>query len=194
MRRFGLTAFVSGLALPLLLLSVGLNAMQTMKILDLVDPDSSAHSNLGRSPARLTGASLDGQPQTITFTSDRPTVLYFFSPTCGWCERNWPNIEAIARRSEGRYRLVAVTQATGLKAFAEARGLSLEILEGVSADATRGLELGGTPHTLVVSSAGRITHEWIGVFDGRVKQSLEDFFEIELPGLRPAPAKGSPRP
>ncbi len=182
LERFG---YRSRLMLVLLFVSVGMNALQARKIRDLVDPVLTVRSGIGQLASPLSGVSIDGQPRTITFSGGLPTVVYFFSPTCGWCERNWANVAALARASAGRYRVVGITATTDLKGFAAARGLDFEILGGVPEDATRALGLGGAPHTLVVSSQGRISDEWIGAFDGRRKRAVEDFFQIELPGLLP---------
>jgi hypothetical protein len=194
MQRPPWTRYLSGLTLPLLLVSVGLNAMQSTKIRDLTHPTGLSGPGVGQRVGTLAGVDADGRPRMVAFTASVPTVLYFFSPTCKWCERNWANVAAIARSSDGRYRFVAITQATDLRGFAATRGLSFDILGGVSADTVRALGLGGTPTTLVVSSQGTITHAWVGGFDGRLKADAATFFGVGLPGLQPAGPVARPQP
>ena len=122
MQRPTWTRYLSGLTLPLLLVSVGLNAMQSTKIRDLTQPTGLGGPGVGQPVGALTGVDVSGRPRTIAFPADLPTVVYFFSPTCGWCERNWANVAAIARRSDGRFRFVAVTQAADLFSEDETMG------------------------------------------------------------------------
>ncbi len=41
-----------------------------------------------------------GQRRSVRFDAGLPTVVYFFSPTCGWCERNWDNVLALSAASD----------------------------------------------------------------------------------------------
>jgi hypothetical protein len=93
----------------------------------------------------------------------------------------------MAAASAGRFRLIGIAKESDLQAFAQERELGFELIGGVSPDTLAALGLGGTPHTLVVSSQGRISHEWSGAFEGRRKRSVEDFFAVDLPGLLPDP-------
>jgi hypothetical protein len=170
----------------LLFVSVAINALQARKILDLVEPAASTRSRIGELASPLTGVGLDGRAKSIHFRTALPTVLYYFSPTCGWCERNWENMRALARASNGHFRLVGIATDTNLASFASERELDFELLGGISSDVKIELGLSGTPQMLVVSSQGRISREWTGAFEGRRKRSIEDFFDIELPGVQPA--------
>jgi hypothetical protein len=63
--------------------------------------------------------------------------------------------------------------------------LDFDILGGISTATTRAFGLGPTPHTLVVSSQGQISHEWMGAFNGRRLRLIESYFDVSLPGLEP---------
>ena len=175
-------------AIVLLLMSAGLNALQARRIRELVAPSSRQTAQVGKMAPALTGLTLSGQLQTIRFNDREPTVIYFFSPGCRWCEQNWANVRALSSASEGRFRLVAVAAESNLRDFARARDLNFEILENVSADTLKAFGLAATPHTLVISSQGQISHEWAGAFQGRRQRAIEAFFEVRLPGLL-GPAK-----
>ena len=170
--------------LIVLFVSVAINASQARKIRSLVDSPTSVRSKVGEVATSFTGVGRDGRPVSIDFTGGHATVLYFFSPTCESCERNWDNVKALARASQGKYRLIGMTAISDFATFAQQRGLDFELVGGISATTREAFGLGGTPQTLVVSSQGRISHGWIGSFDGRRKHAIERFFEVELPGVR----------
>lgn len=185
---------LSALTLPLLLISVGLNAAQAAKIRGLTEPATQMPAIIGQTAPVLTGIDGAGRAQTFAFSGELPTLVYFFSPTCDWCERNWDNVAALAQHGTGNYRFVAITQAKELGGFAKDRGLSLDILSEISPEVVRAFHFGGTPSTLVVSSQGIITNAWIGGFDGRLKTDIETFFDVKLPGLRPVHERSQPLP
>ena len=173
----------AGFSLVLLVLSVGLNTLQARRIRDLVDRKVESPSRIGQKAPPLAGLALNGRPRVLRFDEGQPTVLYFFSPTCRWCEQNWPNVRTVARAQPERFRFVAVAAETDLNNFARARDLDFEIIGAVSSPTLKALGFGATPHMLVVSSQGQISQEWVGAFQGRKQLSIESFFEVKLPGL-----------
>jgi peroxiredoxin len=162
-----------------------MNAVQAHKIHNLVATKPSPKSRVGSLAPALTGVGIDGQPQGVSFGDGLPTVLYFFSPTCSWCERNWANVESLVKASPGRFRFVGVSTERDLREFAKTHDVGFAVVAGITDEAVRGFGFGPTPHTVVVSSQGRISVEWTGAFEGKRKQAIESFFEIELPGLLP---------
>jgi len=185
------TSYVNGVSvvMTLLVLSVGVNALQAQKIRALTITGRSAVSVVGRPVMSISGASLAGQPAMVTLQGRLPTVIYHFSSSCGWCDRNWDNLEAVAEAARGRYRVIAVSAEQGLKAYAEHRALSVEVIEQLNPAAERLLNLTGTPKTIIVGADGIVTHEWPGAYTNRVARQVEELFDIHLPGLSPA---GSP--
>jgi len=183
------TGFTSRMTLVLLFVSVAINAVQAKKIFGLVQPHASPRSQVGRVAASFTGVAPDGSSKAIRFDDGRPTVLYYFSPACAWCERNWANVQALADASSDRYRFVAVALESDLKAFVTTRGFQFDVVGGIAPETKAAFGFGGTPHTVVVSAQGRISNEWLGAFDGRNQRSIETFFDLALPGLLPAPEK-----
>lgn len=180
----------------LLVLSVGANVLQARKIFSLVDPSVPRHSRVGKTVAPIQLQSPDGSRHVVRFNTGVPTVVYFFSPTCGWCERNWDNVRALAAASDGRYRVIAVAGETNLTAFREAHPLpSIEVFGGLTAESQAALGLSSTPHTLVVSAQGLVSHDWVGAYQGTVLRELEDLLNVSLPGLiaPPAPPRHEPQ-
>jgi peroxiredoxin len=159
-----------------------LNLIQADRLRAFANP--SAQPAIGTSMPVLHVTSLDGHPVEIAYR-EQPVILYYFSPTCPWCERNWINIKAVLAATQGRYRFVGLTSATNAGPFLRQRGLTFEVYTGISPDAERVYHLGGTPHTVVVSTDGRVLHAWAGVYSGSQQAEVEQAFGATLPGLSP---------
>ena len=178
-------------ALLVLAGSVGVNVLQARRIQELVDPEP-VKQLVGKRLRPLHGVGRGGGLATIGFEK-RPTVIYFFSTTCRWCEQNWENVKALHAFSSDRYRFVAAATEGGLEAFAKARQLDFEILGNLDSASIAEFGRGPTPRTLVVTRDGVVSQEWIGAFMGRTERQVEDLFGVSLPGLRPVrliPAEG----
>jgi hypothetical protein len=192
MTQWTKSSVVSMLTVGLLMLSVGVNVSQAKRIKDLVKARVSAVSSVGHQVVPIEGFSSDGAPVLKPVGKDIPTVLYYFSPTCAWCDRNWDNIRALDRGANGRYRVLLVTRARGVRQYLADRRLDLEVVEGISESVAEAYKLNGTPQTLVASIEGIVTHDWRGAFTPRMERQIEDLFGIALPGVTlpvtPAPA------
>lgn len=170
--------------LLLLTCSVGINVLQARRINDLVNPEP-VMKRIGKVVAPIDGIGSTG-PTSVKFAG-RPTVLYFFSTSCKWCERNWPNVKALQAAAADRYRFVALAIENDLREYAASRQLFVEMIGGLRKDVAGALRLGPTPQTLVVSPDGLITHEWVGAYVGRNQRQIEELFDVALPGLLELP-------
>lgn len=191
MNRWARPGLVSGLTVLVLLLSVGVNVLQAKRIRALVDAKASVSSSVGHRVVPVEGYSTAGTPVLRSVASDLPTVLYYFSPTCRWCDRNWDNIQALDRGAQGRYRVLVVTRARGVRQYLTDRGLDVEdveVVEGVTESVVAAYGLSGTPQTLVASIEGVVTHDWRGAYTPRIERQIEELFGVPLPGLAPLPA------
>jgi peroxiredoxin len=168
----------------LLLVSTGVNALQAQRIHSLLAATRTGASIVGQMAVPLVGETLDGQRVRLTFNRRRPTVLYYFSGACTWCERNWANVEALDDAASGRYRLVAVSAERGLAEYVRRRNVRLEVVEGISENVRAAFGFYGTPHTVVIDAEGVVTHEWRGAFSPRIERQISELFEISLPGLQ----------
>ena len=193
MIQFNRSSVVSVLTVGLLMLSVGVNVMQARRIKTMVDARAAAVSSVGHRVVPLEGFSTEGVPVLRPVARDVPTVLYYFSPTCTWCDRNWDNIRALDRGAQGRYRVVLVTRARGVRQYLAERGLNLDVVEGISESVAGAYKLNGTPQTVVASIEGIVTHDWRGAFTPRIERKIEELFGVSLPGIvvpvNPAPAR-----
>jgi hypothetical protein len=179
------TRLLPAATLALLLVSVGVNVLQAARITSLLETRTAPVAPLGAPAPVIDGLALSGEPARLVFDDGRPTVLYYFSSTCGWCNRNWANVAALAAAAGDRFRLVAVTAERDVEAFADERRFGFEIVQGISDETRRAFGFRGTPHTVVVSSQGLIAHEWLGAYDRDTRRGIERLFEVTLPGLIP---------
>jgi len=173
-------------AFVLLLFSAGLNVLQAQRIRNLLEFKSPSPV-LGTRASTIEGFSQAGYKRELVLAGDTPTLLYYFSERCGWCERNWENLRAVSSGANGRYRVVLLTKDRNISNYLTTRGLhGIETIEGIGEGTMRSLGLGATPHTIVVSRDAVITHEWRGAYTARIARQLEGLLGIELPGVSPA--------
>lgn len=180
------TRVLIGGGLFLLLASTAVNVLQAQRIQVLLSTTRVGATIVGRQATPIAGATTDGRNVTLVFDDHRPTLLYYFSPTCGWCERNWANVQALQEGAQGRYRVVAVSSERGLAEYARRHHLTLDVIEGISEDVRTAYAFYGTPHTVVVDAVGVVTHEWKGAFSPRIARQIEDLFGLSLPGVQAA--------
>ena len=170
--------------------SAGVNIVQAQRIHALLDVGYPS-SIVGRQAPPLIGFSLDGARKEIPLRGGLPTIVYFFRSTCGWCEQNWANMEAIHAAARGRYRLVVTSSERRLHDFIRDRHLTVDVLEGLDDGVRLALGFSAPPHTIAVSSDGQVTHEWRGAYTPRIERQIEDALDVFLPGLQIQPSAGA---
>lgn len=169
--------------MAVLVVSVGVNVLQAQKIRALVGRTSVESTVVGKQVVSFRGVSPEGVPVAVALKGTLPTVLYHFSTACGWCARNWENLEAVADGAAGRYRVLAVTTEKGVQSYLQQRGISVEVVEQIEPGIEHLLNLGGTPKTIAIGSDGVVTHEWLGAYQDRVGRQVEELFGVTLPGV-----------
>jgi peroxiredoxin len=139
---------------------------------------------------RFPGSLLGGTVDTLRFERDRrSTVLYFFSPTCGWCARNVDNRKALLKLKGAEYRFVGLTLARedSVQAYLSESGLDLPTCTRIPQDVVEAYKLAGTPTTIVVSPQSHVVKSWPGAYVEQQAKEVGTFFHVTLPGLRAAP-------
>jgi peroxiredoxin len=139
----------------------------------------------GTSLPPIAAKGLDGRSATISYGPDElPTILYVFTPTCGWCTKNIQNIKALAERTKGKYRVIGLSLSSdNLQEYVSRSEFTFPIYSDLSPGATIKYRLGGTPQTIFISSEGKLVKEWKGAYIGTTKQQIETQFGLELPGI-----------
>jgi peroxiredoxin len=164
-----------------LVASVTLNIVQMRTINRLHAVDAVA---VGVRIPSLSVADLEGRRADLPLAGALPTVLYVFSPQCGWCDANRAGIEALVRQVRGRYRVVGVSLTDrDLETSLRARPLPMPIYHSPTAEAVTAFRLETTPQTIVLSPDGRVERVWQGAYAGRTHAAIQSFFGVNLPAL-----------
>lgn len=114
-----------------------------------------------------------------------PTILYYFSPSCGWCERNWSSVSVLEKETRGRYRFIALAETSDLRATRATHNLEFDVVGGLKASDRQALGFMGTPQTVVISPEGRVLRTWTGAYGARVREEVEAYFNVGLPPVTP---------
>ncbi|HYX28490.1 MAG TPA: TlpA disulfide reductase family protein [Pyrinomonadaceae bacterium] len=135
-----------------------------------------------------------GQTSLSYADSKLPTVIYVFSTSCGWCERNLDNINFLASNLKNNYRFVGldIDRDVGqLATYATETKLAFPIYHSPTPATWSQYKLGGTPMTIVVSSDGKVLEDWSGAYAEATRLQVESFFGTKLPGILPVSSDGS---
>jgi thioredoxin-related protein len=121
---------------------------------------------------------LTGKIETVRYSdSAEPTVLYVFSPSCKWCERNNPNVTAVANARIGSFRFVGLSLSDlDLANYVKAQNISFPVYYSPSREMIEQLGFSETPQLIVISPEGKVMRSWTGAFVTDVAQDVERFF------------------
>lgn len=124
--------------------------------------------------------------ETIGYSeTDRPTVFYVLSPTCGWCAINENSIKQLIAGKGSEYRFIAISLIEeGAAEYEATHGLGVPLYTGISEEARNAYKIGGTPQTIVVSPQGIVVSNWNGAYLGKQKEAIEKFFKVDLPDIK----------
>ena len=170
----------------LLAASVLLNVFLARKITSLRKSESlrAEEEALGvGSPAPpITGLTVDGTQLTLRFDDVRvPTVLYVFSPQCGWCEKNLDNSRALIAQAGPNYQVVGLAMTrVGLKDYLVRNHLDLRVFANLDPATVAAYRLGGTPTTIVVGPERRVLKVWSGAYQERIRKEIEAYLHVRL--------------
>lgn len=125
---------------------------------------------------------LEGRTTVIdALASDRPTVLYVFDPSCGWCSRNSASVAQLHQLVGTRFRFIGLSlSAVRLKEFLSKHSGPPEVYVA-SAATVRSYRLGGTPSMIVISSHGQIEKVWKGAFVRDLHDEVCRYFGVAIP-------------
>jgi peroxiredoxin len=129
---------------------------------------------------------LDGTPTTFSLSStSKPTIIYYFSPACGWCRRNEDNFKALFEKKRGDFQFVALSNShEDLQEYIADRKWEFRTLVEPSDEVLQMFKLSGTPQTIVVSSDGEVLRSWSGAYVGTTQDEVESYFDLKLPGIK----------
>jgi peroxiredoxin len=181
----------------ILLTSIAMNVILAKKLRSLTSKQTAAQREqplkIGAMVPSLGAKDEGGHATKITYIgTNRPTVLYVFTPTCSWCGRNMDNLKTLIDKAGGQYRFLGLSLSEqGLAHYVAQNELRLPVFSDLSAESKVAYKLSGTPQTIVVSAEGRVLQTWVGAYVGDQKSQVEAFFHVSLPGLRDVPKENA---
>ncbi len=167
-------------------LSIALNLLQAKRILDLEEGPGAPPSSVLRTGSQapdLHAKDLLGNDFVLSFHSKlpKPVVLYVFSQSCHWCQRNSPSINSLVAQVGSKYRFIGLSLSdTGVGPFLKQHQHVFPAYQNLSTDTISAYGLGATPTTIVLSTNGTILANWPGAYSGVTKSQIEKFFGIHL--------------
>lgn len=181
------STLMSGLFILSTIVNVGLARL----VVQRRSATAAASVKLGTVMPELDMKDTNGKLVHLTYGSVRtPTVVYFFSPLCHYCQRNIANMSELSRQAGNRYRIVGVTIETkDLREFINKSNEPFPIYTEPTQTVIKGFHFGGTPQTFVVGVDGRLKQGWTGAYDGALRDKVATFFGVQFPGLLPEPPK-----
>lgn len=126
---------------------------------------------------------ISDRPETIS-CEGVVTIFYIFSPSCPWCDRNLENIKALVNLRRDSYRFIGLSLTDkNLRSYLDSSKLGFPVYTKLSKDTIKDLKLASTPQTILVSPEGRVIKNWVGAYGEKLRNEMEGFFGIKLPGL-----------
>lgn len=140
---------------------------------------------IGEEVPPILARGVDGSAISIKYAdSPKPTVLYVFSPTCVWCERNLENLLSLVTAKRADYNFVGLSLTDkDIVRYVIQKHLNLPVGTSLSSETIKAYKLGGTPQTIVVSPEGKVMKSWVGGYGAEIATEIEQFFQVNLPGL-----------
>ena len=182
--RVGRVFQLDGLLLAILIGSLGMNVYMGV-VHNRPGTGAPSRAQLlaaGSKAPAFEGSDLNGTHVSLTYNANKAgTLLYVFSPSCHWCERNRANIAAIAK-TRPDLRVIGVSLGPTLDAQAAARQPFAQILRPTPTT-SMAYHLTGTPTTILISPAGKVLNAWSGAYAGPVANDISKVLAVTLPGL-----------
>lgn len=134
----------------------------------------------------LVGTDVAGQPVSLTYSdTSQPTVLYVFSPGCGWCAKNHENTVALMEQLQTNFRIVGVALSSeGLEDYLRRNPMNCPIVTNIDSQLVDTYRLGVTPQTIVVSTDGVVQRNWRGAYKDDYQRQMQEYFQISLPSMK----------
>jgi hypothetical protein len=112
----------------------------------------------------LRGKALDGQDITISYSDTaKETLMLVFSPTCGYCRRNWPIWSQLTSEAKDKRIVYVNIGGTISSGFTQQNSFgSAMVVASTTPQSILEYNLRVTPITLYLSPRGRVERVWSG--------------------------------
>jgi hypothetical protein len=140
-------------------------------------PPPALEAAAGTQMPDLRGFDPDGKPVEVLYGKDaRKVLVLVFSPTCAFCDQNWPKWEQVISsldRSAVRPVAVDVTSTTTAGFVSQHQLASLPVFLKVDPRATLDYRFHLTPQTILVGPNGKVERVWTGVLNDSAMADLK---------------------
>ncbi|MCU1253737.1 MAG: hypothetical protein JWM83_36 [Candidatus Angelobacter sp.] len=132
-------------------------------------PPPALEAAAGTQMPDLRGFDPDGKPVEVLYGKDpRKVLVLVFSPTCPFCDQNWPKWEQVISsldRSVVRPVGVDVTSTAKAPFLSQHQLTGLPVFEKVEPRVMLNYRFQLTPQTILIDSAGKVEKVWTGVLN-----------------------------
>jgi peroxiredoxin len=139
----------------------------------------------------MRGFDPDGKPVEVLYGKDpRKVLVLVFSPTCPFCEQNWPKWEQVISsldRSAVRPVGVDVTSTSKAPFLSQHQLTGLPVFEKVEPKAMMNYHFQLTPQTILLDPDGKVEKVWTGVMTDSAVADLKQ----RMGGSKTASASGA---
>jgi peroxiredoxin len=160
--------------------SLGLNVLQGVRIVQIQTGPVAQADPKGKRLDDVRARDMNGQDATIPLRSNsrKPKIIYFFSPSRVWCQRNALHLNELVAHVESKYDFIGISLSSqGLPQFIGENHLGFPVYGDLSSQALAASAFTGTtPETIVVSTDGTVLASWTGAYEGITKSDIEHFF------------------
>ncbi|MGE5322127.1 MAG: peroxiredoxin family protein [Actinomycetota bacterium] len=185
------TYAVSGCCVLLLGLNIALVYQNRELKSRLSVPPPVLQATAGTRMPDLKGFDPDGNPVAVRYGSDpRQVLVLVFSPTCPFCEQNWPRwAEVIKSLDRSRVRPVGVDlTSTTTDSFASEHAMGeMPVIAKVDPLARVDYRFQLTPQTILLDGSGKVEKVWTGVLNSAAVAELKQ----RLSGSKAASVSGA---
>jgi peroxiredoxin len=158
---------ISACCVVLLAVNIALIHQNSQLKAQLSQPPPALELTTGTQMPDLRGFDPDGKPVEVLYGKDpRKVLVLVFSPTCPFCEQNWPKWEQVISsldRSVVRPVGVDVTSTSQAPFLSQHQLTGLPIFERVEPRVMLNYRFQLTPQTILLDPAGKVEKVWTGV-------------------------------
>ena len=182
MLRPGAFVLTIGIGLAAQLTLVGVSASQAPRF------GTGQSYDVGERVPPLQGTDLDGQPITVDYGREKPTVLYFITANGYFVSKNEQAFASLVRLTGSQYNFFVVAGTNNEDKLADYLtrvrptwgGATVGVVRSLSPELTRTIRMGGYPRTLVLSPSARVLLCVEGTYEREEQRAIEKFFNIVL--------------
>lgn len=184
------TFAISGCCLLLLAINIALILQNSRLKAQLSLPPPTLEAATGAQMPDLRGFDLAGKPVQVLYGKDqRKVLLLVYSPTCPFCDENWPRWQQLIsslNRSTVRPVAVDVTSTTSANFVSQHQLAELPVFQKVDPRDVVNYRFQLTPQTILLDHEGRVEKVWTGVLNDSAVAELKQ----RLGGSKTASASG----